>query len=221
MAEYYGVTRTPEYLMHYGVKGMRWGVRKALEKGDMNKLAYHYQRAMNHRDVLKNRTNRKDQKDEAKSYAAAGGLLLGLGGLGGLASYGSLKGQTALNKAINPNSKSYMYQVPIGLMSASGIAAAGGLASLGNGAVSAYRATKRGNKRAIEKYNRFNQEFNKTFNKAVRNKAKKYLVDNPTARLDYDEISNSFPAEKYMTAAEKKAYERAYGKPKLSKKKRR
>ena len=32
MAEYYGVTRTPEYLMHYGVRGMKWGVRKAIDR---------------------------------------------------------------------------------------------------------------------------------------------------------------------------------------------
>lgn len=29
MGEYYGVQRTGAYLQHYGVKGMRWGVRKA------------------------------------------------------------------------------------------------------------------------------------------------------------------------------------------------
>ena len=28
MAEYYAVERSPEYLAHYGVKGMRWGVRR-------------------------------------------------------------------------------------------------------------------------------------------------------------------------------------------------
>lgn len=28
---YYGVTRSPEYLAHYGIKGMKWGVRKAVD----------------------------------------------------------------------------------------------------------------------------------------------------------------------------------------------
>lgn len=32
MAEYYAVERSPEYLAHYGVKGMKWGVRKAIER---------------------------------------------------------------------------------------------------------------------------------------------------------------------------------------------
>lgn len=41
MAQYYGVTRTNEYLMHHGVKGMRWGARKqrkTLSKSNKNAL---------------------------------------------------------------------------------------------------------------------------------------------------------------------------------------
>ena len=30
MAEYYGVQRSEEYLAHYGIKGMKWGVRKEI-----------------------------------------------------------------------------------------------------------------------------------------------------------------------------------------------
>lgn len=32
MAEYYAVIRNDKYLKHYGVKGMKWGVRKAIER---------------------------------------------------------------------------------------------------------------------------------------------------------------------------------------------
>lgn len=32
MAEYYAVERSPEYLMHFGVRGMKWGIRKAINK---------------------------------------------------------------------------------------------------------------------------------------------------------------------------------------------
>ena len=31
MARYYGIVRSEQYLKHYGIKGMRWGVRRAIE----------------------------------------------------------------------------------------------------------------------------------------------------------------------------------------------
>ena len=34
MSEYYAVQRSEEYLAHYGVRGMKWGVRKAVERGN-------------------------------------------------------------------------------------------------------------------------------------------------------------------------------------------
>ena len=217
MAEYYAVERSPEYLMHYGVKGMKWGVRKALEKGNMSKLAYHYQRAMNKRSKLKERTNKKEQKEDAKAYLGGAGLLLGTGALAGAAGYGIAKGQVAAQKALMPNSRSYMILHPVGLYGTAGLAGLGGIASLGASGAAAYRATKRGNKKAIEKYKRFNKEMNKTFNKSVRNKVKDYLVKHPEERFDYDPISNTIVSEKYATPAQKKALERAYGKPTLSK----
>ena len=45
MATYYGVTRSKQYLAHYGIRGMKWGVRKAREKGNSAALRYHYIRA--------------------------------------------------------------------------------------------------------------------------------------------------------------------------------
>lgn len=39
MSIYYGVPSTPNdsFLAHYGVKGMKWGVRRAIEKGSIKK----------------------------------------------------------------------------------------------------------------------------------------------------------------------------------------
>lgn len=45
MSSYYGVTRSSEYLAHYGVRGMKWGVRKAIQTGDSNQLGKHYYKA--------------------------------------------------------------------------------------------------------------------------------------------------------------------------------
>ena len=190
--EYYGVATTPteDFLAHYGIKGMKWGVRKALKNNNMSKLAYHYQRAVNKNNTLKDRTSIKNQKDDAKSYAAAGGALLGLGALGGLASYGLIKGQKKLNNLILPNSPYEQYMVPTGLIGGSALSAAGGLASLGAGAASAYRATKHGNKKAIEKQKRFNKEMNRTFNKPLRSKVQKYLRQHPEERFGYDPYKN-------------------------------
>ena len=41
----YAVDRSDEYLAHYGIKGMKWGVRKALETGNTKKLSRMYKKA--------------------------------------------------------------------------------------------------------------------------------------------------------------------------------
>ena len=45
--EYYGVASTPmdDYLAHYGVRGMKWGVRKAIQSGNMKRLGRQYRKA--------------------------------------------------------------------------------------------------------------------------------------------------------------------------------
>lgn len=46
MSEYYGVsTPSSDFLAHYGVKGMKWGVRKALRSGNDAALRKHYMKA--------------------------------------------------------------------------------------------------------------------------------------------------------------------------------
>ena len=45
MNEYYAVIRTTDHLAHYGVKGMKWGVRKAIIMGDQKKLDRHFKKA--------------------------------------------------------------------------------------------------------------------------------------------------------------------------------
>lgn len=45
MGKYYGITLSDKWLAHYGIKGMKWGVRKAIESGNNVSLAYHHARA--------------------------------------------------------------------------------------------------------------------------------------------------------------------------------
>lgn len=81
MAEYYAVERSPEYLMHYGIKGMRWGVQKALlKKGDKRARALHkqYNKANNYLAKLNKKANIGEQKIQQKKYAKRAGLGLGI-----------------------------------------------------------------------------------------------------------------------------------------------
>lgn len=61
-----------EYLIHYGVKGMKWGIRRTPEQLGHLKNTYrskvrtasdHYQRAVNHVNKLQKATNRRDKRE--------------------------------------------------------------------------------------------------------------------------------------------------------------
>ena len=52
MAKYYAIERSGEYLCHYGIKGMRWRVRKAIRKGDERAYKRQYRKATKHLEKL-------------------------------------------------------------------------------------------------------------------------------------------------------------------------
>lgn len=83
MAQYYGVTRSGEELSHYGIKGMKWGVRKAILTGNERALNRHYRKAAKKLAKLTDiGLNSKKYAAKAAAYgaAAAGTGTLAVGG---------------------------------------------------------------------------------------------------------------------------------------------
>jgi len=99
----YAIERNDEYLAHYGVRGMKWGVRKAIQSGNSARLSRQYAKAS------KKLAKLEKQAGKSKKYArraalmgagaaAAGGLAaVGTGGVGtamrGLGRFGSKAGK--------------------------------------------------------------------------------------------------------------------------------
>jgi len=74
---YYGVTRTDEYLAHYGVRGMKWGVRKARESGNMGALGRQYKKAQKKLAKLEKRAAKADKYSKLAKRLAVGAALTG------------------------------------------------------------------------------------------------------------------------------------------------
>ena len=100
----YAIDRSDEYLEHYGIKGMRWGVRKAIERGGTGlgnrRLARQYRKAQKKLAKLEKRANsgakyaRRAAALGAGAAAAGGLAALGTGGI----SRGIMVGGTGLAK---------------------------------------------------------------------------------------------------------------------------
>lgn len=99
----YAIDRDDEYLAHYGVKGMKWGVRKAIETGNSRALARQYRKAARKLARLDRRANNRSKYIRRAAAlgagaAAAGGLAVaGTGGVGrGLRQAGLLGGRASI-----------------------------------------------------------------------------------------------------------------------------
>ena len=61
MSEYYAVQRSGDSLVHYGVKGMRWGVKKAVVSGNNKALEKQYSKATKKLKKLKAKADTNEQ----------------------------------------------------------------------------------------------------------------------------------------------------------------
>ena len=89
----YAVERNGKYLAHYGIRGMKWGVRKAIASGNSAKLSKQYAKAQ------KKLAKLEKQAGKSKKYAKRAALLgAGAAAAGGLAAAGTEGVGTAMRK---------------------------------------------------------------------------------------------------------------------------
>ena len=176
MAEYYAVERSAEYLAHYGVRGMRWGVRKAKESGNQKRLERHYRKAQAHLKKLQDRTDIKKQKkayEENKAMAIADAvsapLTVGLGFLGTHISKNNATARLARKMQAVSNipgyhiiGDTYNDYRPWGAVTGAGYAGA----AIGRGILAKKaknRMTKEGHNQAVRDVKDWQREMNRAF----------------------------------------------------------
>ncbi len=80
----YAIERNDEYLAHYGIRGMKWGVRKAIASGNSARLGRQYAKAQKKLAKLEKRAS------NSKKYARRAALMgAGAAAAGGLAAAGT------------------------------------------------------------------------------------------------------------------------------------
>ena len=96
--EYYGVASTPmdDYLAHYGVRGMKWGVRKAIRSGNAQRLGKQYAKAQ--KKLAKLEKQAANSKKYAKRAAAMGAGAAAAGGLAAIGTAGVARGIARIGK---------------------------------------------------------------------------------------------------------------------------
>lgn len=100
----YAVQRDDEYLAHYGIKGMKWGVRKAVESGNSRALGRAYRKASRKLARLEKRAN------NGKKYARRAALLgAGAAAAGGLAAAGTTGVANAISRSAPYATKAATY----------------------------------------------------------------------------------------------------------------
>ena len=166
MAEYYAVERSPKYLAHYGVKGMRWGVQKAKEKHNEKALAKHYKKALAKMKKLNTNASISRSKQEYKGRMSDAAML----GISGAGIAGAGLGLHKLARATNSRAIGLMSGIPFDTETVhyvggatGGLLGAWGAYNLGKGLAAKHRTTSKGHAKAKSKAESFHNEMKKAF----------------------------------------------------------
>lgn len=179
--EYYGAASTPteDFFAHYGVRGMKWGVTKALHKGTDKALKKEYAKAQKKLSKLKDEADISKQKTEIKYHgkkALTSGLAgVGLGGLtvAGLKNLNYNIANSPYETITNKNHTTHIIHPSTSAKISGGLTAASALGTVGllgksgyhTGMAirSKYKTTSKGHKKAVEKYSNFRNAVNEAF----------------------------------------------------------
>ena len=162
MSEYYGVQRSEEYLAHYGIKGMKWGVQKAKAAGSDYKLGKQYYKAQKKLDKLNKKADAAKMREEGSKHLKKAGLA---GVDTGIAA-GIGAGAAGINhlQALTTNT------INLGRMGLAGLGAGAAAVGLGRTAYHLGKGVKRKiqsgynyNRRAVAKRDEFKREMDKAF----------------------------------------------------------
>ena len=171
MGEYYGVVSSSDFFAHYGVKGMKWGVRKALESPKRDaKLARQYNKALRKAKRLNTNANVKRSQQEFKQRMADGATELATGGF---AAGASLVARALSRKwgmrGVSVGHVGFLPMVydtetaPKVLVPAGAALGAAGVYNLAKGVAAKRRTTVKGHAKAVAKAKNWQSEMKKAF----------------------------------------------------------
>lgn len=86
---YYAVERSKDHLTHYGIKGMKWGVRKAIERGNNKALTRQFNKAQKKLEKLNAKADIAQQTENAKKHNRRARIAAGIGVAGLSSSVGN------------------------------------------------------------------------------------------------------------------------------------